>query len=474
MLASLAWSTAHASRVVIEWHVGARRPDSAAALEPLLRELERLYLPVRPATVRPFIAPLAGRPGARNASLTFAELSRRIQDARKYVDAGDFKHGRDALEAALREAHEHVALLVGDVTKSQAMMLDLLVGVATARLRLRDKAGADEIYEEIVRTFPNHEQQLRRDHGREHGDHYAKAVKRLDAQGAGSLVVTVMHTGAVIFVNEWDRPQNAAFETNLRSGVYRVLVQMPRSAGRVFLVKVEPGKQARLLVDAFDTAVHVTDEWVGFAFQSEQDARARLVEYVRRLVEPAIEEVLAVSRTRWNGRPAIVGSVHAIGGTKPSRSYVLPLDERLDEDRYRAFAAALVSPTIASRATASGKLIEVADPFEPTPAVTTTAAPAPMPAAARRGGRRWPAIGVTTLGATAMGVAAWLIVTSDVDDGTKYEYIDTRRPGYVVAGAGALVLAGGLYWWLRKPSSTSTPTIAVSPGSVHLGWSGHF
>lgn len=89
-----------------------------------------------------------------------------------------------------------------------------------------------------------------------------------------------------------------------------------------------------------------------------------------------------------------------------------------------------------------------------------------------RGGRGWLPPALVVGGAALVVTGVVLFVTSDTDDGTKYEYISTRPPGIALGVAGLAAAGIGAYLWTRKRASA--PIVAITPGAVHLGWSRRF
>ena len=78
------------------------------------------------------------------------------------------------------------------------------------------------------------------------------------------------------------------------------------------------------------------------------------------------------------------------------------------------------------------------------------------------------------VGGAAVVAGAILYFTSDVDDGTKPTYRDSRPVGIGVAAGGAALAAVGAYWWLRTGTPDSSPVVALGAGGGYVGWTRAF
>lgn len=78
------------------------------------------------------------------------------------------------------------------------------------------------------------------------------------------------------------------------------------------------------------------------------------------------------------------------------------------------------------------------------------------------------------LGSTAIGAGVILYLTSDTDDGTKFEYYDNRPVGIGVAAGGLACAAVGTYLWFRAGRTDSAPVVAIDHHGGFVGWSRAF
>ncbi len=445
--------------VVLEAHVGPRPPDASATLAPLLAELEALGMVARPAAVRARIRDRR-RPGIVDSSITLTGLIERIDEATKLLHKRSYEAAARLFEAAVADAHANVALLVADPARSQPAMMDAWIGLATCRFRLKDLAGAEQAMQEAARSFPNQEVSVRNGYGMEPAERYRMAAQQLQARGAGKLIITVNDPSALVFVNEWDRPQNAIFEVDALPGPHRVLVQLPGTAGWRHDVVVAPGEKTQLDIDVrFDAATVVSDAWVGFSFPSAAAARGNLLPYAARLVRPDEDKgVIAVSLTTWNDRPAVVGSLYRVDTGARLHSHAVALDGREDAARLRALAHVLVDPGAAGLFAERHRIVAVTDPFAPLPVA--------RPAAPRASGRaKWLLLGSAAFLAGAG--AALVHVDNQERCGVDCPTIYPTKPfGYASFAAAGIMTAGAGYLFYRDArvrSSSERTAVGIAP-----------
>jgi len=83
-------------------------------------------------------------------------------------------------------------------------------------------------------------------------------------------------------------------------------------------------------------------------------------------------------------------------------------------------------------------------------------------------------IGLMVGGGAATLAGAVLFFTSEEDDGSKFEYRDTKLAGITLGIAGAAAVGTGIYLYLRKPKTESAPTVSVTRGGTLIGWTRSF
>jgi hypothetical protein len=462
--------------VVLECHVGDRPDDASRTIVPLRRAFGAYGVTARPSAIRARLRYRDSRPGILNPALTISDLTARIDAATKLLNKskneGDIKAARDAFEAALGDAYANVAMLVDNRARSQKAMMDLLVGLAVSRQRLKDTAGAASAFQELARSYPNQDQAIQNGYGMEPAQNYRRAEKELDQRGRGTMVVTVSDPSALIFTDEWDRPQNATFEADVLPGIYRVFVQLPGTRGRLYYVVVEPKQKVRLEIDAaFDAAVTVTDAWVGLTFLTMAAARAHLVDYARRLVPSDEREVMVVSHTRWNDRPAVVGSVYRLDTGAHARSRLVVLGGRDEEFMLSLLAQVLATPDTHDQVAKGYGMISVPDPFGSDEAVAAPRATQHAPS-----GAKWWLAGSALVTAAGGGLLVYADNRGTCEASPDCKYVVRTAPyGYVsLSVAGLMALAAGYLFYRDRPSTGTTVGVMPTTTGAFLSVAGSF
>jgi hypothetical protein len=446
--------------VVLEAYVGPRPGKASATLEPLFAELEAQGITARPNSVRTRLRDARTRAGIVNPSITLTELIKRINDATKLLHRRSYVAATGLFESALKDAHDNVAILIADRERSQPMMMEAWIGLAMCRFRMGNNAGGEQAMQEAARSFPNQETNVRNSHGMEPAERYRKATKQLQERGAGKLVITVNDPSALIFVNEWTRPQNAIFEAEVLPGPHRVLVQIPGTHGWRHDIEVMPDRETQLQIDVrFDAAVMIEDDRVGFLFSSIDAARSNIIPYTQRLVISDEKGVIIVTLTEWNGRPAVVASMYRIDTGVHVRGYAVALGGLDDEARLRALAKGLIDRHMAERLAERYQIVPVTDHLAPLPT------PKPAPRAPSRA--RWGLLGGAALAAGA-GAALVYVDNQDRCDPTCPTIYPTKPYGYAsfaAAGAMAITAAYLFYRDTRARPSSERTSIGIAPTS---------
>lgn len=458
LLASVLLTAQHAGAVVaIESHIGARPEAMSRTIAPLLDELQSLGIDASPKAVHARLGDRAApEPGIRDPMLSMGALIARIDEGSKLLAKGEHAAAAQKFEDALADGFANVALLVEHRARSQRAIMDALVGLAMSRYRLKDKVGAEAAMLELVRTFPGQELNIRNGYGTEPFQRYQAANKRLHERGHGTLIVTVNDPSALIFINEWDRPQNATFEAAVPAGSYRVLVQEPGTCGQLYTVPVEPNQTVQIQIDAkYDAAVTVSDSWVGFSFPSMQAARDRLVPYARRLIASEDKALIVVSFTESNGHPAVMGSIYRLDTGAHLRSHLVVLDGERDDARLRALAHVIHDRGASTGLIEQHAIVSLADPFEPRRTNDL------VPSAPHEQSRaKWWLVGGTVAAATLGGLLVYYDNQASCDS-TCPTIHPTAPYGYgSLALAGAFALGAG-YLFYRDAGSRASVSTAV-------------
>ncbi len=455
LLAALAMGPRSAgAEVVIESYVGPRPEHASEALAPLLAELEALGVTARPESVYARARDRGRPPGIADPAVTLPGLIEQINKATDLLQKRSYRAAAERFEAVLADAYANVAVLVADPAESRTVMMDAWIGLATCRARLGERVKADDAMQEVARSFPNQETNIRNGYGSEPAERYRKAVTQLQARGAGKLVITTNDPSAVIYLDEWLRPQNAILEADVLPGAHRVLVKLPGTSGWRHDVMVEPHKRTQIDLDVrFEAAAMASNTWVGFSFPSVEAARRSIVPYTRRLLALDDDEsVIVVALTTWNGGPAVMASTYRVGADVPLRGYLVALGGPAAAARLRALAHALVErETGDPEVLDGGHLVAIADPFTPPPPPVVRSATPHTPSRAK-----WPLLGSAIL-ASGAGAALVYFDNQDRCGPTCPTIYPTKPYGYasMVLGAAMAMTAGYLLYRDERPRMPS-------------------
>ncbi len=428
--------------------VGQSSKETGRLLAPFIDEMAHYPMHALPAEIRAQLGDQVPRSGLADSSLQVSDLVMMYEEGYRLFKAGKFDAAIAKLVPAIHKAQENSVLLVDQAHHDTWM--NGLVALGMSRFRKKDLDGSDEVNRELARSFPNQEAAIRAAHGSEPARHYLAAQNALDARGRGTLVVDVNNSAALIYVDEWDRPQNATFEANVLPGTYRVLVRMPGTDGLRYDAVVEPNRTTHLSVDLrFDGTVHITDQFVGLVFPSEGERDRYALDYARRLatrIDRGNLAVVLVQLTDWQGQPAVIGTMYHVDTGAWVRARIAPLDGRDDDDKLRALAHEMVRSQIEDP-----RIIELPDPTSPTPT------PPPRP-------RGWPKWAAGAGATAALVVGSGLVYLhqrcgSDAPCSGPYR---SAVPGYIGVATGVALGALATYLFLHDSTSRG-PRLTAAP-----------
>lgn len=455
VLVGAARGAAAQTTLLIESYVGERPADADRVLAPLRARLERGGVAARAAAV---IASLGHRlplPGTTDPALTATALAERIDLGVRSALRGDYQLAANQLEAALEAARANPSRVVSD-EGSRAWLTKALAGLAFARGRLGDAAGAADAMAEQIRSFPEHP--VTRDvFGPEAAQLYAAARRAIGAGTRGSLIVDVGEPDAQVYVNEAGRGRGGTFAGALFPGTYRVLVEVS-GIGRRYTAAVRAGEETRLAIDwDTDARLTVTARWIGAVWPlGAEDRTARLAQRLAR--GGAIDGVIVVGIVRRDGRRFVVGHAYGGAGGALARAGSIELGAR-DAAKLLALADYLAGGERA------GDAIRLVGP--------------PGRAARGRGSRApvWISAGVAV---AALGTGGYLI---DLDSRGTCAAIppaqcprlhDTAPLGWALIGGGVAAVAFGAYWYAARARARA-PAIAFrragAGGVATIRWS---
>jgi len=436
--------------VVLEVYIGGRPPEAGQVLQPLLDELEQHGMTAKPASVHARLGDHVTRSGITDPLLDIVTVINRVDGARRLLKRGACDVASKQFADVIARSRENLTMLVNNRSESQKALMDALEGLAVCQARLQKSSESGLTWEELVRSYPNQEEVIRRRYGTEPYLRYQDAQKRLTDQGTGTLIIEVDDRAALIFCNEWDHPQTAAFQSTVLPGHHRVLVLSPGTAGRWYDVAVAPGERIHLRLNGgLDAALTVSDLYTGFVFAGERDA-AHLIEYARQLLGPDERVLIAVSFTELDGHRAPMGTIYRLDTGERVSAYAVPLTGMDDERRLRALARVLIDP-----ATIEPDIVTMQGPVSSPP----PRAPAPTTG---QPSTLMPKL-VVGAGVLAITVGAVVYARNPYDASMPADN-DKRDPVVGVMLGGSVVLGGGVYMWLRESRSVS-PVIAGMLGA---------
>jgi hypothetical protein len=450
--------------LVLESYVGQRPANADAVLAPLLDELDQRGFATRPAAVLDLVGGAAPRPGVIDHDTSAAEITQAAESGYEAYTRGRFAEAESALRFAIERIHRNPALFVLDTNNLDATF-KTLVALALSQARRGDTTGSVATMVELIRTFRN-QPITRVAYGPDAEQLYRAVVRQVQAQGRGELSISVASEQAVIFVDGQIRGLGKAALADLVPGVHRVFIQVPATAGRQYEVDVMAGRHTALRIDwDLDSALWLTDGWVGFAFATEAE-RARQAGFAGTLARRWAGGTLlaVVGMAQLSGRPAVTGQlVDASGRVVRGAAVLLEADERsagasaqltaapADEPRLRALARFLSDGV-------AGAGVHVIR--EGGPALGDGADPR---------GRLAPRL-LVGAGAAAM-VAGGVLYAIDQDPGGPSSVSRNTAPAGIAVGAvGLAAVSVGLWLWGARGGSS--PMLAIGSSGGFIGWGG--
>ena len=437
--------------IVLESYVGQRPANANAIMAPLLDELEQHGFAAHPASVLELVGGRAPRPGVLDKDTTAAEITQPAESGYEAYTRGRFAEAEAALKLAIERIHRNPALLVLDTNNLEATF-KILVALALSQAKRGDAGGSLATMIELIRTFRDRPI-ARVDYGPDAEQFYRAVARQVQALGRGQLSITVANDQAVIFVDGQIRGLARAALTDLIPGVYRVFIQVPATAGRQYEVEVTAGHATALRVDwELDSALWLTDAWVGFVFATEAE-RARQAGFAAALARrwPGGDALAVVGMTQLQDRPAIVGRLYDPTG-RVVRGAAVVLDGA-DEPRLRALARFLADG-IAGEGV---RVIQGGGAGDAVPQGTVGARLAPRL--------------LVGAGAAAL-LAGGVLYAIDQDPGaTPSPMVRNTAPAGIAVGAvGLAAISVGIWMWGAR--GASSPLVAIGSSGGFIGWGG--
>jgi hypothetical protein len=431
--------------IVLNARVGSSAPNEIDHITPLLDdELEARGFAAKPSTIARILGGRIPRPGILDPGLTVADIIHPIELGYDDWAQGLFAEAEKKLVPAIAKVNRNPALLVAD-TKNLDATFKALVALALSQSKLGQASQSAETMTNLIRVFRTRPIS-RAEYGPPAEQLYRTIAKQILASGTGQLYVTTGNEQAVVFVDGQIRGIGKAAVADVISGQHHVFIQVPATAGLQYEVEVRANEDTNLnVVWDVDTAVKVTEPWIGLVFTTEAERGKEAMfagELARRWGGQGV--IAVVGTLQLQGRPALIGTIYRAGGTI-FRSAVTTLDgDRVTNIRSLAkyLADGTVSPEL-NVIPNGGK--------EPVRVLAARASLGPPTATA-------PAKAVGAAGLLAITTGGVLYVTGH-PDGSVLE--DRRTVAVQVVVGGSVVLGAGTYLWLREARSTSRLTAAV-------------
>jgi len=452
----LAPARAHAQKpILLECYVGKRPDDADRFMGPVLTAVQGRFR-VGPDDVGKEWEERYSRPGLAVGPVKLDNVPNQVDDGfRKYANAAgstakqNLADAITSLEPIVAIVLASPAALVAD-TDLQAALKKALVGVAMAHQRLGHATEAFNAMAELHRAFPGGI--TRKDFGSDPFEFSRAVKKKLDAQGTGTLHVSVDEADASVFVDgrlvSGGRGGAGEFwVTNALAGPHRIYVRKGAASGRLYLVNVGAGQTAGLRVTwSFDEAFHTSPGYTALVYP-DVDARDRsLFTDLQRVRRDLGATMVGAVCLEESDRRKLWGVLYSTTGTEPIRE--------------RTFALEPVEPSEEHLALFGAYLALESDTPPPEEIAPTPTAPREVPADTAKG-RLWLWGGVGG-GVTLAAVGTALIAldgkpTCSVPNATCPEEYATQTPGIIAVGVGVSAIAVSTWLLLRHPTNAARP-----------------
>jgi hypothetical protein len=444
--------------IVLEAHVGQRPADAAAAIEPVLDELERLGFAARPKSIEKLLQGRAPRPGVLDEGKTVADIKRLIALGRFALDKGRLKEAEAALREAVDLIRRNPALLVLD-TNNEKVSYSAFVGLAVTLAKLKRDSEATDVMMELLRMSSTPIPQA--DYGPKAEEIHQRAEARAQGMGRGSLAISVTDSRAMIFLNGRFSGVGKVAMGDLIPGTHYVLVQVPGTGGLQYVRTVRANEPIMLDINwQVESMLRLEDRWAGFNFATEI-ARAQEAVYASDLAHRlGGADVIVIGTTQLNGVSFVVGMQYPANGGPPIGA-IAPVNggERL----LRSLARYLYDGTTAAGLRVLPRAVK---DVAPTVALVHSATASPRSSLMPK-----IVVGAGALVVTAAGIvyarSSYDPMKAPREDGT-----DGRDRVVSVMVGGSLVLGGGVYLWSRESRSASALTagmLATGVASIVAG-----
>jgi hypothetical protein len=475
--------------IVLESYTGARPEDAKKFVRPVLDELGKRGYAAGDDVGHKFESRVS-RP-ALVSTEAFKKLKAEADRGRDEWARGKF----DSAISILTPLVEAARLNQGVFAQQEDEALregyqEALIALALSRKGQGDPAGMNEVFGELVRSFPT--AALGSAYGPEANQAFEAVRKQLMAR-PGKLIVRLSDDSLAVYVNEQLESVGSRTKAGMAIGEYRVLAKAAHQVSRSHRVEIHPGEDAAVTIDlAFDAAVHVGPDWTGLSFATNDDRAANESQYAARFAtELGARAVAVVGVDVVQGHRVVIGSLINLATGWELRRATIAIDSAPPLDRLQALAKFLAGDAPASgievmvnsdgKGPPQGRHVDVTAMHDRV-AVGAPRRDAPADDHPRWGGWKWITGGTAVV---ALGAGAALVAingscsSSAKANGPCPQQYQTLGAGLGVLGGGAaLAVLTAYLWWAEPADKPARPAkaafLAPTAGGVLAGLAGRF
>ena len=446
--------------LVLESHTDHRPAEMGRFMGPITDELEAHGFVAHVDSLLRLAGNGVGRPGIRDATVSARQVAQDVDTASVLFTNGQYDAAAKLLRTAVDAMNRNPALFALD-TSNTDVMYKAQATLALCQRKLSDAAGAVATMTELIRMFPTRPLP-RSKYGPADEAFYRDVAKQVAELGRGRLSIAAGDSRAVIFLDGQIRGVGSITLADLIPGIHHAFIQVPQTMGRAFDVVVHANDESTLTVhDEIESALWVTDTWIGFQFATEIERRreGRYASEVARLWSADSSKVAVIGTMQLQGKLALIGTVYD-GTGAPLLSAAVAFSEASDT-KLRDLARFLADGT-------------PAEGLRVVKAPTATASTTEPPTARRSHRSTLPGIAVFGAGVLTIGVGAYLFATDEDDDGSKSSFHNTAPAGVAVMATGAVVTGIGAILWWRRAHDSGAPVVSIDSSRGFVGWAGQF
>jgi hypothetical protein len=333
MLTALIWTSAYGEtkRVALESYVGTRPNDAEHVMETLRKVLAAAGFTADPKALASMYASHQWRPGG--SPTAGPKMSAAIFQGENYFHNLDWQHARDALGPAialsrdnrvawvrepryrdqLRQGMLYLALSYAKLTAAEQDAASTSNGSARTeheRLAQAYATQRDDAMADLLRMFPSFVV-ARTQYGLEAEQLYQRIQTQLQQPGRGTIDLDIDDPDAAVYLDAEIKPPQSS-TADLLVGSHDILVITNHDA-HVYSANVISRQTTTVRVRSeFDSALVVSNDWVGFKYVSQKQHDQQEPKLVADLVGPDSNATLAsvFTLTHTTGKLTVVGTLY--------------------------------------------------------------------------------------------------------------------------------------------------------------------